>query len=51
MTIRVYTMQEALNEYQSLLNDDDHFSDQWNNTKKDFEEWCNLYDVMISEVA
>jgi hypothetical protein len=50
MTIKVYTMQEALDEYQSLLNDDDHFSDQWNNTKKDFEEWCNLYDVKISKV-
>ena len=51
MTIKVYTMQEALDEYNMLLDADGDFPLEWKNTKKDFEEWCGLYDIMISEVA
>ncbi len=51
MTIKVYTMQEALDEYNMLLEAGGDFPLEWKNTKKDFEEWCSLYDIMIGEVA
>ena len=38
------TFKEALTEYQSLLNDDPYFENQWCDTLKDFYEWCSNYD-------
>ena len=38
------TFEEALTEYQSLLNDDPNFENQWSDTPKDFYEWCFNYD-------
>ena len=38
------TFKEALTEYQSLLNDDPNFNNQWSDTLEDFYEWCSLYD-------
>ena len=38
------TFEEALTEYQSLLNDDTDFEHQWCDTLKDFYEWCSNYD-------
>ena len=37
-------IEEALIEYQFLLNDDDEFAENWNDCKNDFYEWCSLYD-------
>lgn len=44
METQIKTFEQALSEYQSLLNDDLDFENQWNNTLKDFYEWCSLYD-------
>lgn len=38
------TLKQALNEYQSLLNDDPDFENQWSNKPKDFYEWCSNYE-------
>ena len=38
------TIEQALNEYQSLLDDDLDFENQWSDTPKDFYEWCSNYD-------
>ena len=44
METRIITYEEALTEYQSLLNDDLDFKKQWSNTLKNFYEWCSFYD-------
>ena len=42
--MEIMTRKEALNEYQSLLNDDNDFNKEYKNTNKDFYEWCSNYD-------
>ena len=37
------TDKQARQEFNQLLNDDENFANQWNNTLKDFLEWCSLY--------
>ena len=37
------TKEQAKQEFNQLLNDDEIFANQWNNTLKDFLEWCSLY--------
>jgi hypothetical protein len=44
METQIKTFEQALSEYQSLLNDDLDFENQWTNTLKDFYEWCSSYD-------
>jgi hypothetical protein len=41
------TKQDARNEYASLLSDDDTFATQWQNTEKDFNEWCEINDIIL----
>ena len=41
------TTQDAWDEYLGLLKDDDVFAEQWNDTEQDFEEWCEVHDIVL----
>ena len=41
------TEQDALDEYLGLLKDDNIFAEQWKDTQDDFEEWCEINDVVL----
>ena len=37
------TREQAIKEYQSLLQDDHYFAEQWKDNEEDFEEWCEMF--------
>ena len=41
------TTQEAWNEYLGLLKDDDTFAEQWQETQDEFEEWCEINNIVL----
>ena len=42
------TREQAIKEYQSLLQDDHYFAEQWTDTEKDFEEWCESHNIVLT---
>jgi|TARA_B110000285_G_C14497030_1_gene326446 hypothetical protein len=42
-------MKEYENEYLSLINDDEDFAFIWKDTRKDFQEWCEVYNIKKKE--
>ena len=41
------TEQDAWDEYLEQIKDDEHFAKQWNNTRDDFKEWCEINDIVL----
>jgi hypothetical protein len=41
------TEQDALDEYLELIREDEHFAEQWSNTKDDFLDWCETDDIVL----
>ena len=41
------TTQDAWGEYLGLLKDDDTFAEQWQETQDEFEEWCEVHDIVL----
>ena len=41
------TTQDAWDEYLGLLKDDDTFAEQWQETQDEFEEWCQVHDIVL----
>jgi len=43
------TREQAIKEYQSLLQDDRYFAEQWTDTEEDFEEWCESHNIVLTK--
>jgi hypothetical protein len=41
------TTQDAWDEYLELIKEDEHFAEQWSNTKDDFLDWCEADDIVL----
>lgn len=41
------TTQDAWDEYLGLLKDDDTFAEQWQETQDEFDEWCEVHDIVL----
>ncbi len=41
------TTKDAWDEYIGLLNDDDTFAGIWKNTQNDFDEWCEVHEIVL----
>ena len=41
------TTKDAWDEYLGLLKDDDTFAEQWQETQDEFEEWCEVHDIVL----
>ena len=41
------TTQDAWDEYLGLLNGDDTFAEQWQETQDEFEEWCEAHEIVL----
>ena len=41
------TEQDAWDEYLDLLKEDKAFAEQWKDTQDDFDEWCEINDVVL----
>jgi hypothetical protein len=41
------TTQDAWDEYLGLLRDDDTFAEQWQETQDEFEEWCEVHEIVL----
>ena len=41
------TTQDAWDEYLGLLKDNDTFAEQWQETQDEFEEWCEVHDIVL----
>ena len=42
------TREQAIKEYQSLLQDDHYFAEQWVDNEEDFEEWCESHNIVLT---